>query len=89
MLILTGQYVAIDPEGIFSGVFTWKGVLTAVAGVGVILVFLAIDWKELLLNTRLRLHLRIWNRRSRSVPPEDEVRVDGRNRRLGAKETST
>ena len=41
-------YVATDPEGLFSVMLTWKGVLTALAGLVLLLGVLFIDWKKLL-----------------------------------------
>jgi membrane protein YqaA with SNARE-associated domain len=60
VLIWTGQYVATDPEGLFSGMLTWKGVLTALLGFVLLLGVLFIDWKKLLREKEFRLNFRIW-----------------------------
>jgi hypothetical protein len=60
VLILAGQYVVSGPGGLFSGVLTWKGALTALVGLLLILGVLFIDWKKLLLKKVLRLNFRVW-----------------------------
>lgn len=63
VLILTSQYLACDADGIFSGVISWKTIVSGVVGLLLILGFMFIDWKELLLKKQFRLNFQIWKRK--------------------------
>jgi membrane protein YqaA with SNARE-associated domain len=60
VLIWLGDYAASNGDGIFSGVFSVKGVLSAVVGVLILAALLFVDWKELLLNKQLKFRFKIW-----------------------------
>jgi membrane protein YqaA with SNARE-associated domain len=60
VLIWLGDYAASNGTGIFSGVFSVKGVLSAIVGILILAALLFVDWKELLLKKHLKFRFKIW-----------------------------
>lgn len=60
LMVLSGDFAAKNAVAIANGFFTWKTVTGFFAGVCIIVLFFAIDWRELLQNKRFRLNFNIW-----------------------------
>jgi len=59
VLVFSGKYASASLADLIHGQANWKTVLTLVAGVVVISVFLFIDWRRLLEHKKLRLRFKI------------------------------
>src|SRR5438270_1015762 len=59
ILVFSGKYASASLADLIHGQANWKTVLTLVAGVVVISVFLFIDWRRLLEHKKLRLRFKI------------------------------
>jgi hypothetical protein len=59
VMVYTGKYAAGNVSGLLQGQLSIKSVLTLVAGLVVIGVFLFIDWRSLLEKKRLRFKFKI------------------------------
>lgn len=60
IMVVTGNYVAQNIEGIWEGMLTWKSLSAITLGLLMVLVFLFIDWRTLLQERKLRFSVRIW-----------------------------
>ena len=59
VLVFSGKYASASLADLIHGQANWKTVLTLVAGVVVISLFLFIDWRRLLEHKKLRLRFKI------------------------------
>ncbi len=59
VLVFSGKYASANLGDLVHGQANWKTLLTLVAGLAVIGIFVFIDWRQLLENKKLRFRLRI------------------------------
>lgn len=59
VLVFSGKYASANLTDLIHGEANWKTVLTLVAGLLVISLFLFIDWRQLLAQKKLRFRFRI------------------------------
>ena len=60
VMLFTGRYAIRNSVDLAYGTFTWKGIITIVAGLVVLAAFLFLDWRVLLERKKLRLNFNIW-----------------------------
>lgn len=60
VMLFTGSYAIHSSMDVVNGTFSWKGIITIVAGLIVLGAFLFLDWRQLLERKRVRLNFRIW-----------------------------
>jgi membrane protein YqaA with SNARE-associated domain len=60
LLALSTRVVATNINNLFDGVISLESLLSAIAGLGVIFLFIFIDWKVLFKSKKLRLNFAIW-----------------------------
>lgn len=59
ILVFSGKYASASLSDLLHGEANWKGILTLVAGLVVISVFLFVDWRQLLEHRKLRFRFNI------------------------------
>ncbi|WP_297922263.1 hypothetical protein [uncultured Agitococcus sp.] len=60
IMVLSGDYAARNMVALTEGGLSWKSILGVASGVAMLLVFLGIDWRTLMMHSRLRFDFRIW-----------------------------
>jgi hypothetical protein len=60
IMVLSGHYAAKNALAIAKGAFSWQSICGMLIGFAALFAFLAIDWKTMLLQKKLRLNFRIW-----------------------------
>lgn len=60
VLALSTKAIAVNIEELFSGVISWESLLSTLLGLTVILLFIFVDWQELLEHKKLKLNFKIW-----------------------------
>jgi hypothetical protein len=60
VMLFTGRYAIRNSVDLAYGTFSWKGIITIVAGLVVLAAFLFLDWRVLLERKKLRLNFNIW-----------------------------
>ena len=60
VMVLTGNYVVKNVEGIVHGLLSWKSLLGTTVGLLLICVFLFTNWRKLLEEKKFSLTLKIW-----------------------------
>lgn len=59
VLVFSGKYASANLSDLFHGQLDWKGIVTLVAGLAVISLFLFVDWRQLLQHKKLRFRFKI------------------------------
>lgn len=59
VLVFSGKYASANLSDLIHGEANWKTVITLVAGLLIISLFLFIDWRQLLAHKKLRFRFRI------------------------------
>lgn len=59
-MVQTGNYIAENTQDMISGMVTWKSILGTISGILVVLVFLCIDWRNLLEHKKIKLNINIF-----------------------------
>ena len=59
-MVYTGNYIAGNAQEMISGMITWKSLLGTFSGVLLVVVFLCIDWRNLLEHKKIKLSLNIF-----------------------------
>jgi len=59
VLVFSGKYASANLGDLVHGQANWKTLVTLVAGLAVIGIFVFIDWRQLLENKKLRFRFRI------------------------------
>jgi membrane protein DedA with SNARE-associated domain len=60
VMVLTGNYVAVNAKRIVEGFLNWKSIAGTVAGLIILCLFMFIDWHQLLQQRKLRLRFNVW-----------------------------
>ena len=60
VMLFSGRYAIQKSADLIYGAFSWKGIITMVAGLVVVGAFLFLDWRLLLERKKLRLNFHIW-----------------------------
>jgi membrane protein YqaA with SNARE-associated domain len=58
-LVFGGKYASTNLSGLLHGEANWKTLVTVIAGLSVIAIFLFIDWRQLLDHKKLRFRFKI------------------------------
>ena len=59
VLVFSGKYASANLGDLLHGEANWKSIVTLIAGLIVISIFLFVDWRQLLEHKRLRFRFRI------------------------------
>jgi len=59
VLVFSGKYASANLLDLLHGEANWKGIVTLVAGLVIISLFLFIDWRQLLEHKKVRFRFRI------------------------------
>jgi hypothetical protein len=59
VLVFSGKYASKNLSELLHGEANWKGIVTLVAGLVVICIFLFVDWRQLLQHHKLRFRFKI------------------------------
>lgn len=60
IMVIAGDYVAVNAQNITEGMLTWKTGLSTLIGLIIICLFLFIDWRRLLQEKKLHIRFNIW-----------------------------
>lgn len=60
VMVISGDYAARNAEAIAKGILSWQSISGTIFGIGIIVVFLCIDWRVLLQQKKFRLNFKIW-----------------------------
>ncbi|MGZ3693071.1 MAG: hypothetical protein ACXWQO_02470, partial [Bdellovibrionota bacterium] len=60
VLILSGKYAATNFSEVFRGAVSAKGIISGILGLAAILLFLLIDWRDLITKKKLRFNFKIF-----------------------------
>ena len=60
LMLFFGRYAIQNSADLAYGSFSWKGIITIVAGLVVVAAFLFLDWRMLLEKKLLRVNFNIW-----------------------------
>jgi membrane protein YqaA with SNARE-associated domain len=60
LLALSTEALVVNVNELFKGVITWQSVLSSLLGLAILLLFIFIDWKELLEKKKIKLNFNIW-----------------------------
>ena len=60
VMLFSSRYALHSSVDVVYGSFSWKGLVTLVAGIVVLAAFLFLDWRRLLEERKLRVNFRIW-----------------------------
>ena len=59
VLVFSGKYASANLADLLHGQVNWKTLLTLIAGLLVISLFLFVDWRQLLEHKKLRFRIKI------------------------------
>ncbi|MFZ1221038.1 MAG: hypothetical protein WAO00_17220, partial [Chthoniobacterales bacterium] len=59
VLVFSGKYASANLSDLLHGEANWKSIMTLVAGLVIISIFLFVDWRQLLEHRKLRFRFRI------------------------------
>jgi membrane protein YqaA with SNARE-associated domain len=60
IMVIAGDYVAVNAQNITEGMLTWKTALSTFIGLVIICFFLFIDWRSVLQEKKFRIRFNIW-----------------------------
>ena len=60
VMVMTGDYAASNATTIVKGMLSWQSISGTIFGIGIIIVFLCIDWRVLFQQKKFRLNFKIW-----------------------------
>ena len=63
VLVFSGKYASANLSDLLHGEANWKGIVTLVAGLVVISLFLFVEWRQLLEHQKLRFRFKILKQR--------------------------
>ena len=59
VLVFSGKYASANLSDLLHGEANWKGIVTLIAGLVIISIFLFVDWRRLLEHKKLRFRFKI------------------------------
>jgi membrane protein DedA with SNARE-associated domain len=60
VLAVSTKAIAVNIGDLTNGIFTWESVVSSLAGLTVLLLFIFVDWQELFEHKKLKLNFQIW-----------------------------
>lgn len=59
-LAFTSQIIVKEVDELTKGIFSWQSIVATLLGLGALLFFSFLDWREVLENKKFKLNFRIW-----------------------------